>query len=255
MNLPSFIQTSPALSAIGQPAGLDYRRALSLREMARHYTELPKYLLAPEVAGLLHYVPDWNQHGFMNTLWNTGARLNEGLAIRRRDFHLNESIPHVVLRTAKQRRTAGGRPRRGKSPNRVVPLSDPAYVDEMRRLFASTKEQFETDPVTGERRALPIWNVTDRTVRNWLVRAVDTAQRDGVQFSIGISPHTFRHSFAMHLLYGHVHPKVLQGLLGHEKFESTEVYTKIFALDVAASQQLRFTLDTREALEVLRGNN
>lgn len=255
MNLPSFIATSPALLPGGQPTVLDYGRALSLREMARHYTELPKYMLAPEVAALLHYVPDWSQHAFVNTLWNSGARLNEGLSVRRRDFHLNESIPHVVLRTAKQRRAGGGRPRKGKSANRVVPLSDPAYVDEMRRLFASTKEQFEDDPITGERRALPIWNVSDRTVRNWIARAVDAAERDGVKFSIGISPHTFRHSFAMHLLYNHVHPKVLQGLLGHEKFESTEVYTKIFALDVAASQQLRFTLDTRDALQLLRGNN
>lgn len=51
---------------------------------------MPKYLLAPEVAGLLHYLPDWNQHAFINTLWNTGARLNEALALRRRDFHLND---------------------------------------------------------------------------------------------------------------------------------------------------------------------
>jgi integrase len=91
--------------------------------MARHYTELPKYLLAPEVAALLHYVPDWSLHAFFNTLWSTGAQLNECLPIRRRDFHLNESIPHVVLRTAKQRRAGGGRPRKGKSANRVVPLS------------------------------------------------------------------------------------------------------------------------------------
>lgn len=255
MNLPSFNSSSPVLSQHGQPAGLDYGRALSLREIARHYTELPKYLLAPEVAALLHYVPDWSQHAFFNTLWNTGARLNEGLALRRRDFHLNESIPHVVLRTAKQRRAGGGRPRKGKSANRVVPLSDPTCVDALRRLFASTKEQFEDDPITGERRAQPVWNVTDRTVRNWLVRAVDAANRDGVKLSIDVSPHTFRHSFAMHLLYGHVHPKVVQGLLGHEKFESTEVYTKIFALDVAASQQLRFTFDTNDALLLLRGTD
>lgn len=76
MTLPSFNSSSPALDLHGQPAGMDYGRALSLREMARHYTELPKYLLAPEVAALLHYVPDWSQHAFFNTLWNTGARLN-----------------------------------------------------------------------------------------------------------------------------------------------------------------------------------
>nr|WP_318379128.1 tyrosine-type recombinase/integrase [uncultured Enterobacter sp.] len=253
MTLPSPLPASPVLQTHVLPAGFDYGRALSLREMARHYTELPRYLLAPEISALLHYLPDWSQHAFINTLWNTGARLNEGLAIRRRDFHLNEAIPHLVLRTAKQRRAGGGRPKKGKSPNRVIPLSDPAYIDEMRRLFASTKEQFEDDPITGERRALPVWNVSDRTVRNWLNRAVDAARRDGVQFSTGVNPHAFRHSFAMHLLYGHVHPKVLQGLMGHEKFESTEIYTKIFALDVAASQQLRFSLDTQDALQLLRG--
>lgn len=253
MNLPGFLHHAPARQDGHQPAPFDYGRALSLREMARHYTELPKYLLAPEISALLYYLPDWSQHALMNTLWNTGARLNEALALRRRDFHLSESIPHVVLRTAKQRRTAGGRPKKGKSANRVVPLSDPAYVEEMRRLFASTRERFEEDALTGERRAMPVWNVSDRTVRNWLVRAVDAAERDGVKLSIAVSPHTFRHSFAMHLLYGHVHPKVLQGLMGHEKFESTEVYTKIFALDVAASQQIRFMLDTPDALLLLRG--
>lgn len=252
MNLPSYMPGSPALPVTAVPAGFDYGRALSLREMAGHYTELPKYLLAPEVTALLHYLPDWHQHAFINTLWNTGARLNEALALRRRDFHLNDDIPHVVIRTAKQRRAGGGRPKKGKSANRVVPLSDPAYVDEMRRLFASTREQFEEDVITGERRALPVWSVSDRTVRNWLVRAIDAAGRDGVRFSITISPHTFRHSFAMHLLYGHVHPKVIQGLMGHEKFESTEVYTKIFALDVAASQDIRFTLNTQDALQLLR---
>lgn len=255
MNLPTFHHHSPALQTPGLPAGFDYGRALSLREMARHYTEMPKYLLAPEVTALLHYLPDWNQHAFINTLWNTGARLNEALALRRRDFHLNEQIPHVVLRTAKQRRSSGGRPKKGSSPNRVVPLSDPAYIDEMRRLFASTKEQFEEDTLSGERRTLPIWGISDRTVRNWLGRAVDAAGRDGVRFSISVIPHAFRHSFAMHLLYGHVHPKILQGLMGHEKFESTEVYTKIFALDVAASQQVRFSLDTQDALQLLRGIN
>lgn len=223
--------------------------------MARQNAKIPKYLLAPEIAGVLHYLPDWSQHAFINTLWNTGARLNEALALRRRDFHLNDEIPHVVIRTAKQRRTAGGLPRKGKSANRVVPLSDPVYVDEIRRLFASTRERFEEDRESGERRALPVRGITDRTVRYWLERAVDTASRDGVRFSIPISPHTFRHSFAMHLLYGHVHPKVLQDLMGHEKFDSTEVYTKIFALDVAASQQVSFSLDTQEALRLLRGSN
>lgn len=250
MSLPS-VNAQAALPA-AQP---DFGRALALRSMAAAYTELPRYLLAPEITGLLHHIPDWTQHALVNTLWNTGGRLNEVLALRRRDFRLNEAIPHVVIRTAKQRRAGSGRPRRGTSPNRVVPLSDPAYVDEMRRLFASVREEFETDSNTRERRALPVWTVSDRTVRNWINRAIDAAARAGVRFSIEISPHTFRHSFAMHMLYHHVPPKVLQSLLGHEKFESTEVYTKVFALDVAASHQVQFSMDTAGALQLLRAQS
>ncbi|WP_421512461.1 hypothetical protein ACOQH0_23425 (plasmid) [Enterobacter sp. JS8-1] len=42
---------------------------------------MPKYLLAPEMAGLLHFLPDWNQHAYINTLRNNSARLNEALAL------------------------------------------------------------------------------------------------------------------------------------------------------------------------------
>ena len=79
MNLPSFNSSFPALSPHGQPAGMDYGRALSLREMARHYTELPKYLLAPEVAALLHYVPDWSQHAFFKKRKPGGAVIGPSL--------------------------------------------------------------------------------------------------------------------------------------------------------------------------------
>ena len=250
MSLPS-VTLYPSDTPDRLSAGPDHGRALSLRRMAMHYTEPPRYLLAPEIAALLHYIPDWVQHGLINTLWNTGARINEALALRRRDFRLNDTVPHVVIRTAKQRRSSGGRPAKGKSANRVVPLSDVAYVTEMRNLFASTKEKFEIDSVTGEKRALPVWNITDRTVRNWLKAATDRAERDNIRMSIEVSPHTFRHSFAMQLLYAHTPPKVLQSLMGHEKFESTEIYTKVFALDVAASQNVTFSMPVAMALKLL----
>ncbi|EKQ9980164.1 phage integrase family protein, partial [Cronobacter sakazakii] len=50
----------PALSsqAVSLPVAIDYPAALALRQMALVQDELPKYLLAPEVSALLHYVPD-----------------------------------------------------------------------------------------------------------------------------------------------------------------------------------------------------
>jgi site-specific recombinase XerD len=39
----------------------------------------------------------------------------------------------------------------------------------------------------------------------------------------------------MHMLYAGIPLKVLQSLMGHKSISSTEVYTKVFALDVAAA--------------------
>lgn len=39
--------------------------------MSMVHDELPKYLLAPEVSALLHYVPDLRRKMLLATLWNT----------------------------------------------------------------------------------------------------------------------------------------------------------------------------------------
>ncbi|OAT15519.1 resolvase [Buttiauxella gaviniae ATCC 51604] len=48
--------------------------------------------------------------------------------------------------------------------------------------------------------------------------------------------------------------QVLQSLMGHEKYGSTEVYTRVFTLDVAASQNVTFTLPVADALQLQRDN-
>ncbi len=54
--------------------------------------ELPKYLLAPEVSALLHYVPALHHKMLLATLWNTGARIKEALALTRRIFRWRRRI-------------------------------------------------------------------------------------------------------------------------------------------------------------------
>jgi integrase len=60
--------------------------------MALVQDELPKYLLAPEVSALLHYVPDLHRKMLLATLWNTGARINEALALTRGIFRWRRRI-------------------------------------------------------------------------------------------------------------------------------------------------------------------
>lgn len=84
--IPSVPAHGVSFSAAQLPVAIDYPAALALRQMALVQVDLPKYLLAPEVSALLHYVPDLHRKMLLATLWNTGARINEALSLTRTDF-------------------------------------------------------------------------------------------------------------------------------------------------------------------------
>lgn len=247
-------QPSPVMSL---PVAIDYPAALALRQMALMHDALPKYLLAPEVSALLHYVPDLHRRTLFATLWNTGARINEALALTRADFLLVPPYPFVQLATSKQRtekaaRTAGRTPA-GSLTHRLVPLSDGQYVRQLEMMVATLKIPLERrNKRTGRTEKARIWEITDRTVRTWLNEAVEAAAVDGVTFSVPVTPHTFRHSYAMHMLYAGIPLKVLQSLMGHKSISSTEVYTKVFALDVAARHRVQFHMSEAEAVTMIK---
>lgn len=56
--MPAAPYVNGIISDAQLPVAVDYPAALALRQMALVQDELPKYLLAPEVCALLHYVPD-----------------------------------------------------------------------------------------------------------------------------------------------------------------------------------------------------
>ena len=178
---------SPASPGTLLPVAIDYPAALALRQMALVQDELPKYLLAPEVSALLHYVPDHH------------------------------------------------------------------YVSQLQMMVATLKIPLERrNKRTGRMEKARIWEITDRTVRTWLSEAVEAAAADGVTFSVPVTPHTFRHSYAMHMLYAGIPLKVLQSLMGHKSISSTEVYTKVFALDVAARHRVQFAMPEAEAVALIK---
>lgn len=245
------------VTAAPMPAAIDYPAALALRRMAQAHGDMPEYMLAVEVGALLHYLPDLYQQTCIDTLWNTGARINEGLALTRADFTFTPPYPYVSLATLKQRQEKAARgpgaPSKKTILHRLVPLSDSQYLTQLNSMIATLRIPLERkNKRTGRMEPARIWAVTDRTVRTWLNDAVARAASDGVTFSVPVTPHTMRHSYAMHMLYSGVPLKVLQGLMGHKSMKSTEVYTRIFALDVAARHRVQFSMPGADAVALLK---
>ncbi|WP_267432782.1 tyrosine-type recombinase/integrase [Erwinia psidii] len=210
--------------------------------MAQSLTDPIMYLLAPEVSVLFSYMHDMRRLAHFQTLWNTGARPNEVLALTPASFVLDGPRPHVIIRTLKQRSRKPGRPSRGDSVKRVVPLLDKNYVRMMCQYLA-------TFPIPASK---PLWPESPDTVARWLKEAITFASGDGVTFTIHITPHTFRHSFAIHLLLNRVHEKTLQTYLGHKYLSSTAKYTRLFAMDIGAQNRVSFSWDSELAVRALR---
>lgn len=184
---------------------------------------------------------------FFDLIWNTGTRLSEALALTPDDVHTGErwpSRPFVSLMTLKQQGKPGRPP---KDTLRDVPLFDEGFTLRLRD-HLDTFCKFRTKR---------IWPVTDDTIRNWLRDTVTRCEREGVRFSIPVTPHTFRHSFAMHLLWCGIEPLTLKKLLGHRDFKSTQIYLDVLALEaeVAGRYAVRFGMDREEAAALLNKKN
>ncbi len=234
------LQNSPErVSALTFAPGADFATAVALRRMATANGVTPFYLLAPEVSALLHYMPDRRHHFLFSTLWNTGARIGEACSLTPESFVTDGPRPFVRILSEKVRSRRGRPP---KDAVRLVPLTDAQYVRQVEVWMASERPK----------RREPLWSETDETMRNWLKAAVKRAADDGVHFSVPVTPHTFRHSWVMHLLYHRQPLKVIQAMAGHKDARSIEVYTRVFALDVAATLQVSFSGEGAEAAAVLR---
>lgn len=210
-------------------------RAYQLRSLAiAAELDCPRYLLAPEISQLLEFIPDLHQRTLIETLWNTGGRIHEILALTKGDFYFDTDTPFVVLRTLKQRRQPDIeiKNKSGAVQKRAVPLFDPHYVSLMKSYFATMRYKNQSR----------IWPVqSDNTVRNWLRQSVRLAGAEGFKSVVNpITCHTFRHSFAMHLIFHGVPLKVIQAYLGHKQSASTDIYTRIFTLDAMMHFEISF---------------
>ena len=145
----------------------------------------------------------------LETLYASGLRVSELCTLRISNYFPKEGFIRVLGKGSKER---------------IVPIGDDAityiedYLSTWRRHLPKISKQ-DTDILFLNRRG-------KRLSRIFVYQIVkNLAEKAGL--SPLISPHTFRHSFATHLLEGGADLKAVQDMLGHESILTTEIYTHL----------------------------
>ncbi len=171
-------------------------------------TPLPEVLSREEVWRVLQAMREPWIRGYYQTLYTCGLRLSEALNLTIHDI----DKAHMQLRVRKGK---GGKDRR-------VPLPLPTYQI-LRRYWVTHQNPLLIFPALGrDLKQGPVARkpMNTSTVQNALQRAL---KRAGLSRP-GVRPHTFRHSYATHLLEAGVHIHAIQRYLGHTRLATTLVY-------------------------------
>lgn len=189
------------------------RDPTELLESPRIGRRLPEVLSVAEIDNMIEMIDLSMAEGQRNRtiiemLYSCGLRVSELCELKCSDLFLEDEYIRVKGKGGKER---------------LIPISKTA-VHELHKWFydrnmIQIKPGYEDYVFLSLRRGKPLSRIT---VFYWVK---ELAKQAGIIKSI--SPHTFRHSFATHLLEGGANLRIIQVLLGHERISTTEIYTHI----------------------------
>lgn len=188
----------------------DPSELLEAPKIGRH---LPDVLTVQEIDSIIAQIDLSTPEGHRNramleTLYSCGLRVSELCSLKMEDLYLEEGFIRVTGKGSKQR---------------LVPISDRA-IHEIGN-WLSDRCHVEIKP--GSESFLFVSKRRGRQLTRIMVFDIikDLTAKAGITKTV--SPHTFRHSFATHLLEGGANLRAIQCMLGHEKISTTEIYTHI----------------------------
>jgi integrase/recombinase XerC len=176
--------------------------------------KLPKFLEYDQIKSLLETPPadTWlgaRDRAIMETLYSTGIRVSELVALNLEDIDFLGEVIHV----------------RGKGKKeRIAPIGSAAlqalqhYID-FRNKKAAGSPDFESKVLFVNKHGK---RLSTRSVCRKMDKYLKTAGLDP-----SISPHTLRHSFATHMLNNGADLRSVQKLLGHQSLSTTQIYTHL----------------------------
>lgn len=195
-----------------------------LLEMPKLGKHLPEVLSVEEINKIVAAIDLSSNEGQRNraiieTLYGSGLRVSELITLKLSNISVDEGYMKVEGKGNKQR---------------LVPISDESL--KQIKLWLINRSQLSIvkgheDFLFLNRRGAQLTRVMIFTIIKRLAEVAGLEKN--------ISPHTFRHSFATHLLEGGAHLRAIQQLLGHESILTTEIYTHM-DLDFLRETVLQF---------------
>lgn len=184
-----------------------------LLELPRIGTKLPVFLTIEEIDQLQAAIDLSKPEGHRNkaiieTLYSCGLRVSELIHLKFSQIYFKQGFIRIIGKGNKER---------------LVPVSTSVeremsfYVDGARKSTPIVKGS--EDFVFLNRRGQPLTRVMIFTIIKQLSESIGLKKN--------ISPHTFRHSFATHLIEGGANLRAVQEMLGHESITTTEIYTHL----------------------------
>lgn len=195
-----------------ESTGLVFENPAALIDAPKIGPHLPVVLSISEIERIIFAVDLSIDEGHRNramieVLYSCGLRASELINLKIQDLYLKDGFIKV----------------RGKGrKERLVPIGAPAV--EAILLYLSKRDHVEVKKVDED--YLFLNRRGGRLSREMLFIIVKKlAQKAGI--TKDISPHTFRHSFATHLVENGADLRVVQQMLGHESILTTEIYTHV----------------------------
>jgi integrase/recombinase XerD len=184
-----------------------------LLEMPKIGMKLPEVLEVEEIEALLASIDLSKNEGHRNkaiieTLYSCGLRVSELVNLKFSDIYFDEGFIRVLGKGNKQR---------------LVPVSEQVEY-EINLYTKNIRNHQEIKP--GNENYVFLNRRGAKLTRNMIfIMIKDLALKIGLKKNI--SPHTFRHSFATHLIEGGANLRAIQEMLGHESITTTEIYTHL----------------------------
>ena len=185
---------------------------LEFIEMPKFSRRLPDVLSTAEIDRILAAIDRTTPKGvrddaMLELLYSCGLRVSELCNLKLSELYFDEGFIKVEGKGSKQR---------------LVPISGTAIKEIKNYLYdrnhVPVKKGFE-DILFLRRRGTALSRI--------MVFHIIKQQTEMAGIKKNVSPHTFRHSFATHLLEGGANLLAIQEMLGHEKITTTEIYTHI----------------------------